>query len=327
MTPKHTNNKIKRLLFLLLFVAAIFLGLRMYQNHLLSAPDLSNSKKTLFVISLGTSTSEVADKLIKENFIRSVAAFKLLASQTGQGSKIQAGDFKLSPSMSSAEILKELTVGVVDKWVTLIEGWRVEEVADKLNKDLGIDPDQFLKVAKEGYMFPDTYLVDPKISASDMAGLMQLTFNQRYTDELKSQIKDQGLTVEQGVILASIVEREGRSDKVRIEVASILLKRFQIKMKLDADATVQYALGYQKDEKSWWKKSLTYDDLKVVSKYNTYLNPGLPPAPISNPSLSSLKAVASAHETPYLYYFHDTKGNSYYATTLEEHNENAAKYR
>ena len=94
-------------------------------------------------------------------------------------------------------------------------------------------------------------------------------------------------------------------------------------MGLNADAAIQYALGYQSGEKSWWKRHLTSEDLKVESPYNTYLYRGLPPTPISNPSLSSLQAVASADsKTPYLYYYHDSKGNSYYAATLEEHSQN-----
>ncbi len=96
-------------------------------------------------------------------------------------------------------------------------------------------------------------------------------------------------------------------------------------MALNADATVQYALGFQKGENSWWKRSLTFEDLKIDSPFNTYLHAGLPPAPISNPGLSSLTAVANADSTiPYLYYYHDSKGNSYYAKTLEEHNQNVA---
>ena len=98
-------------------------------------------------------------------------------------------------------------------------------------------------------------------------------------------------------------------------------------MGINADATIQYALGYQKDEKSWWKRNLTHDDLKVISVYNTYIHQGLPAAPICNPSLSSLQAVADADPTtPYLYYYHDLKGNSYYGKTLEEHNQNVANY-
>lgn len=325
------RRSLKPLLFLIgLVLIGLFAG-RAYFNYLLSPVDSSNTERVLFVIPPGQSTSQIADRLEKDGFIRSSFAFKYLVSQTGQGDKIQAGDFKISPAMKAREILTELTVGVVDKWVTLIEGWRVEEVARKLNQELGIGEADFLKSAEEGYMFPDTYLVDPKIIPSDMVGLLQSTFNQRYTDELKAEIRANGLTPEQGVILASIVEREGRSDKVRVEVASILLKRIKIGMKLDADATVQYAkdtVAYKANKNhKFWTPVIQADYQDVKSPYNTYLNNGLPPGPICNPSLSSLKAVAQAHDTPYLYYYHDTKGNSYYATTLEEHNENVANHR
>jgi UPF0755 protein len=123
--------------------------------------------------------------------------------------------------------------------------------------------------------------------------------------------------------LASLVEREGRSPQVRTEIAGILLKRYNMGMKLDLDATLQYALGYQPQEKSWWKRHLTRDDKEIDSPYNTYTHRDLPPTPICNPSLSSLEAVANANpKTPYLYYYHDSKGNSYYAKTLEEHSNN-----
>lgn len=110
-------------------------------------------------------------------------------------------------------------------------------------------------------------------------------------------------------------------------VASILLKRLKIDMGLNADATIQYALGYQPEEKSWWKRHLTAADLKIDSPYNTYLYKGLPPTPICNPSLSSLTAVANADpKTPYLYYYHDSEGNSYYAKSLDEHNANVTNH-
>lgn len=180
-------------------------------------------------------------------------------------------------------------------------------------------------------MFPDTYLFNPDVIASDIALTMKNNFNRKYDDELQNKIKKLGLTPSEGVILASIVEREGRSDEVRRMIASILLKRFKINMGINADATIQYAIVKKGSPASpadgWWKKSLTKDDLKINSPYNTYLHRGLPPAPISNPSLSSLQAVASADSgTPYLYYYHDSQGRSYYAKTLEEHNENVANY-
>lgn len=220
---------------------------------------------------------------------------------------------------------------VTEKKVTLIEGWRIEEMAVKLNQELGIKNKDFIAVAKEGYMFPDTYMFDVNVTTSEIVTILRANFEKKYDAIIKNKIQKLGLTTDEGVILASIVEREARSDGVRKMVASILLKRLKIDMGLNADATIQYALipkgTITPPSFGWWKRNLTRDDLKIASSYNTYLYRGLPPGPISNPSLSSLQAVASADsKTPYLYYYHDSKGNSYYAKTLEEHNQNVANY-
>ncbi len=291
------------------------------------APVSADTTTQVFVINKGAGVSEIAKKLKSSGLIKSELAFKIYVKQNNLADKIQAGSYKLSSSMSVPDLISKLQSGSEDSWVTLIEGWRVEEMAEKLNQQLGIDKSQFLKNAKEGYMFPDTYLFPKEATAGYITETLEKTFDTRLTDDLRSKIKAKGLTEAEGVILASIVEREARSDNVRRMVASILLKRFNIGMALNADATVQYALGYQKGEKSWWKRGLTLDDLKIDSPYNTYLHAGLPPAPISNPGLSSLKAVAEADSsTPYLYYYHDSKGNSYYAKTLDEHNRNVANH-
>ncbi|MDO8569969.1 MAG: endolytic transglycosylase MltG [Candidatus Daviesbacteria bacterium] len=220
---------------------------------------------------------------------------------------------------------------VTEKRVTLIEGWRIEEMAVKLNKELGIKNKAFIDEAKEGYMFPDTYMFDPKATPSEIVAILRDNFEKKYDTKLKNKIQKLGLTTDEGVILASIVEREARSDEVRRMVASILLKRFKIDMGLNADATIQYALipkgTINPPAGGWWKRNLTADDLKIASPYNTYLYRGLPPSPIANPSLSSLEAVANSDpKTPYLYYYHDSKGNSYYAKSLDEHNRNVAEH-
>lgn len=321
------TKKRNPLFFSVIFIILIVLGGWLYWQHLNSPVDKSGSVKA-FVITKGESTTSVAERLESEGLIRSPLAFKIYLKTTNQGGKIQAGTFKLSGAMNFGEIMANLSNGMVDKWVTLIEGWRVEEMAERIEKEMGISKDEFIKVAKEGYMFPDTYLFNKDANASDIASIMRNTFKQKVDQELQNKIKAQGLTLEQGVILASIVEREARSDEVRTQVAGILLKRLENDMGLNADATLQYILGYQENEKSWWKKGLTNSDKLVDSPYNTYKYRGLPPAPICNPSLSSLSAVANADtSTPYVYYFHDSKGNTYYGRTLEEHNQNVANYR
>lgn len=326
------NRNFKRnWIILIIALGAIFFGAKSYWNNLLAAPQPKEAQTKVFVISPGEAAPSVVGRLEKEGLIKSSWAFNLFLKNSGMAEKIQAGDFKLSPSMDAEEVLSGLTEGRVDKWVTLLEGWRVEEMAGKLNDELGTPNEEFMKAAKEGYMFPDTYLFNPDVAASDIVLTMKSNFNRKYDDELQNKIKKLGLTPSEGVILASIVEREGRSDEVRRMIASILIKRLNIGMGLNADATIQYALVKKgtlaPPSEGWWKRHLTKDDLKVDSPYNTYLHRGLPPTPISNPSLSSLQAVAGADpSTPYLYYYHDSQGRSHYGKTLDEHNENVANY-
>ncbi|TSC87607.1 MAG: Uncharacterized protein G01um10147_585 [Microgenomates group bacterium Gr01-1014_7] len=290
-----------------------------------SSPVSGDKAVKNFVIPKGVGVSEIAKKLKQEGLIKSELFFKFYISQNNLAGKIQAGSFKLSPSMSVAEITKNLQSGSEDIWITFIEGWRIEEFADKLNQELKIDKSKFLKLSKEGYMFPDTYLFPKEATVEYIVDTLRKTFDLRFNEDLRQKVRSKGLTEKEAVILASLVEREGRSDKVRREVASILLKRINIGMKLDVDATVQYALGFQEDEKSWWKRHITKEDKEIKSSFNTYTNRDLPPSPICNPSLSSLQAVADADAaTPYLYYYHDSKGNSHYATDLDEHNANVA---
>lgn len=325
--PGRRKSFLKPRLIVLGILVILFLAALSYWNFLKSPVDKSNDQKKVFVVKKGQSSANIAQDLEKQNLIHSSLVFKVLLRLSGQGRQIQAGDFKLSQAMSTEDIIHILSSGSVDRWVTLIEGWRVEEMAKNLSDELGVKSDEFVKVAKEGYMFPDTYLFNPDAKASDIAATLRNNFNQKFDESLQSKMVSKGLTPPQGVILASIVEREARSDQARTEVASILLKRLKMDMGLNVDATVQYGLGYQPSEKSWWKKNLTPEDLKVNSPYNTYLHSGLPPAPICNPSLSSLQAVANADpNTPYLYYYHDSEGNSHYAKTLEEHNENISTY-
>lgn len=314
----------KKLLALVIIILALLFAAKGWWSSQLSAVSSEKSEKTI-IIAKGKSVSEIAEQLKEQGLIKSPLAFRLYTRQTEASTSIAAGTFKLSPSMTTQEIVEVLKGKPAEVWVTLIEGWRVEEIADELNFKLQIPNDKFLAVAKEGYMFPDSYLFAPDTAVEFVAKRLRDTFESRLTEDLKNKIKDMGLTEDEAVILASIVEREARSDKARTEVASILLRRLNIGMGLNADATLQYILGYQEEEKSWWKRHLTKEDKKEDSPYNTYLYRGLPPKPIANPGLSSLEAVANADpNTPYLYYYHDFKGNSHYGKTLEEHLENVA---
>jgi UPF0755 protein len=151
-------------------------------------------------------------------------------------------------------------------------------------------------------------------------------FNKKVTPQMREDAKKTGLTFAQTITLASIVEREGKTDSDRPMIAGILLNRIKLGMPLQVDATLQYTLGYQPFAKTWWKKELSVDDKKINSPYNTYANVGLPPAPIANPGMASINAAMYPTSSDYLYYLHDKTGTAHYAKTIEEHNANIQKY-
>lgn len=340
MNNYHNQRRQKKspllglLILLLIFIGLLVGGGFIYWNNLKSPVNPQDTKLQAFVIVEGDSLSSIAKKLKEKKLIKSGLVFKKVAQDSGKLKVIEPGTIKISPAMSVDEIVQSLSEGTVDKWVTLLEGWRVEQIGLQLESKLGIDKTAFIKEAQpdEGYLFPDTYLFNHEAKIGDIISTLKNTFDQRYDNDIKVKIHANGLTDAQGVILASIVEREARSDKVRTEIAGILLKRFNMGMALNADATVQYAKDSQKlaagKLEKFWQPVTQADYQEVVSPYNTYLHAGLPPAPIANPSLSSLNAVANANpNTPYVYYYHDSQGNTYYAKTLEEHNSNVSRYR
>lgn len=313
----------------LVLIILLFIGIFFYSFYKQATLPVNKNDKTtkIFVIPPGQPLQKISDNLEKENLIRSKLVFYLVVKKLGIEKSIQAGDFRLSPSMDMYQIAKTLTHGTLDVWVTLIEGTRKEEMAQVLSKKLDIPEIEFIKLASEGYLFPDTYLLPKNTDVKTIINILENNFNNKINDNIKKQIINKGLTLNEGIILASIVEREAKHKEDKQKVASILLKRLKNDWPLQVDATIQYALGYQTDEKTWWKKYLTDEDLKIDSPYNTYKNKGLPPTPICNPGLDSILAVANADiSTPYWYYLSDKKTNMHYATTLQEHEENIRKY-
>lgn len=288
----------------------------------------NNNQPKIFVIYPGQSLEKIIDNLANEELIRSKIVFYLVVKQLGIEKKIQAGDFRLSQSMTAFEIARTLTDGRVDIWVTLIEGTRIEEMANVLSKNFNIQEIEFIKKAKEGYMFPDTYLIPKNADVDTIITILESNYRKKVNEKILKKAREKGLTENQLITLASLVEREAKKSEDRQKVASVLLKRIRNNWPLQVDATVQYALGYQVEEKTWWKKNLTLEDLKTQSPYNTYLNKGLPPTPICNPSLDSIRSVITADvNTPYWYYISDKQGKKmYFATTLEDHQKNINRY-
>lgn len=284
-----------------------------------------STAEKLFVIQKGESSSSVADRLKRENLIKNALAFKILVYLRGFSDKIQAGDFRLRPSLSAQEIAKALTHGTLDIWLTFPEGWRREEFTQRLAANLeNFDNQEFLALTKdfEGYFFPDTYLIPKDASASMVLGIFQKNFEKKFTSSLETAAEKKNLTREQVLILASLVEREAKHEKDKPIVAGILIKRWRNDWPLQVDATLQYAKGSQLE---WWPK-VTAQDKKINSLYNTYQSKGLPPAPICNSGLDSIKAVINSQETDYWFYLSDKQGQMHYAQTSDEHNQNIVRY-
>jgi UPF0755 protein len=315
-----------RFFFLLIVVVGVLVFGAFFGFDGLRPVDPADTTVVPFIVSKGETVNTIVSRLAAERLIRSRLVFYLYIKFTSIDSRIQAGNFQLNRSMQTKDVAKALTIGVVDVKITTLEGWRVEEIAAKLSSELGIPEREFVGVAQEGYMFPDTYLVSKDATAGGVSELFKSTFEKKLTSEMRLEIARQKRTINDVVVLASILEREGRTDMDRPVIAGILLKRIKEGWTLDVDATLQYALGYQVTDHTWWKKELTDADKKIKSPYNTYTNLGLPPGPISNPGLSSLKAAVNPQDSAYWFYLHDPTGQIHYAKTMEEHNENIQKY-
>lgn len=316
----------RKLIILFAVISAISLGGYLYYREGKLPVNKSTTETTIFVIEPGQDLDSIINNLSNADLIRNRLVFYLVVKQLGIERKIQAGDFRLSQSMSAEAIAREFTHGTIDVWVTVPEGLRKEEIAELMATQFDIPETEFNELAEEGYLFPDTYLVPKNPSAQQIIDIMRANFDVKVGDDMVNKARAKGMTLDELVTFASIIEKEAfKNDKQ--EVADIMYRRLEEEYPLQVDATVQYALGYQAREKRWWKKQTTFEDLKYESPYNTYLNTGLPPGPISNPGLASIEAAANADsDTPYMFYLHDIKGNTYYAETYDEHLENIEKY-
>lgn len=292
-----------------------------------SAPaNPANKNYQTFTINKGEGVKQIANNLKTQGLIKDPIIFFLLIRQMGLDGKIQAGEFRLSPAMNAAGIAKTLQTATNDFRVTIPEGKRAEEIADILSESFPQFDDTWRARLNEneGYLFPDTYSFPKDATIDQIIETMTANFKSKY--ETLSGGRKSTLTEKEIVTIASLVEREAKHDQDRPMVASVILNRYDIGMKLDIDATIQYALGYDQSTQRWWKAALTLDDLALSSPYNTYKVAGLPPTPIANPGQEALDAVVHPAETEYLFYISDSTGQNHYAKTNDEHEANKKKY-
>jgi UPF0755 protein len=310
--------------FLLVLMVIVFGGY-LWWSDAVSPVDPSSTTGIEFTVNPGEGVKQISTRLYEERLVRSSTGFFLIVKFLNLEKNLQAGDFRLYRTMNAATVAEALTHGMSDVWLTVPEGWRVEEVATEVAKTFGIPEKEFIAVSREGYMFPDTYRLSRDATAAAVAAVFTKTFDEKIPLSMRTSLPE-GLTFDQVVTLASLVEKEGKTNTDRPVIAGILLNRLRIDMPLQVDATLQYSLGYQVNEKTWWKKELSDDDKKIDSPYNTYTNTGLPPGPIANPGVSSIQAVLHPTKSEYLYYIHDKTGAPHFGKTLVEHEANVAKY-
>lgn len=294
----------------------------------------SRQKKTVIVeIPRRCGAREIAHRLRSLGLIRSQWAFLAVGRLLGELGHLQAGEYELDPTMSPVEILDKLSRGDVRAyWITIPEGTTLRDVARILEQQRLADPTRFMLLATraglrlgsdygitrrnlEGYLFPDTYKVPRGMSEEQLVRMMLAAFRREVLRGMREEIQTRtnGLSVEDSIILASLVEREARLPEERARIAGVLLNRLRRGMPLECDATVQYALGKTKPR-------LLYEDLKIDSPYNTYRHAGLPPGPICNPGRAAIRAALKPEKHDYLFYVADGKtGGHLFSRTFAEH--------
>jgi UPF0755 protein len=308
----------------------------------LTAPLLSFGLEQPFTVEEAETVPSVASRLEANGLISNANVFRDYLIYTGLDVTLQAGTYKLSPAMSIVDIAREMQDATPeDVTFTILSGWRMEEIAASLSTSgLDIAPDAFLSTAQtpptvldfvpadasmEGFFYPDSYILPRSSTVDELLQLVARNFVLHITDEMRDGFSSQGLDLYQAVTLASLVEREAVHAEEQPLIASVFINRLNAGMQLGSDPTVQYALGYDPFQQSWWTNPLGLEDLQFSSPYNTYINRGLPPGPIANPGLSALLAVAFPQESPY-YYFRaqcNDAGYHIFAVTFEEHLANA----
>jgi UPF0755 protein len=304
----------------------------------LSTPRDARASEMDFEVQPGESIASVCSRLEQQGIVAEGSGLRDYLIYTGQDVSLQAGQYRLSAAMSPIDIARRMQDATpADVEFVVLAGWRIEEIAAALpTSGLVVEPREFIRAAHspragfdflegagtlEGFLYPDTYILPRNAAANDVLAAMVEDFSQHLGAELRQEIAAQGLSVREAVTLASIVQREAVHLDEAPLIASVYLNRLNDGMRLDADPTVQYALGFDADQQTWWTNPLSLDDLKVDSPYNTYLIGGLPPSPISNPGLEALQAIAQPAASPY-YYFSarcDDSGYHIFSKDFQEH--------
>lgn len=281
----------------------------------------------------GATAGQIASILKEKKVIKSPLWFKICTKISGASKLLRSGSFLLNENMASEEAIWRLTSdpGVELLKIVIPEGWRTEEIARELKKrEIISQEDLFIEAAKkqnlEGKLFPSTYFFGKNTPIEVVLKTMVEEYQKNIYPIIKAIRTD--FTENQILTLASIVEREATYNDERPKIAAVYINRYKIGKRLEADPTVQYALGYIAEENRFWKSRLLYKDLKLDNPYNTYRYNGLPPGPIANPGLKSVKAILNPEQDfSALYFVADNTGRHIFSDTYNEHINNIKAIR
>ncbi|RME77336.1 MAG: endolytic transglycosylase MltG [Chloroflexi bacterium] len=299
-----------------------------------------------FTVEVGETAVSIAARLEELGLISDAGLFRLFLRYNGLDASLEAGDYELRRNMNMREIAEALQKANFEEvTVTIPEGWRAEEIAELLTRENIMDGTEFLAFVRqgqginhplladrppgasyEGYLFPDTYRLPVNASPEDLVTRMVENMAAKLPANTMELAAAQGYSFFEILTIASIVEREAVLPEERPLIASVYLNRLAQGMPLQADPTVQYAMGYQTDTGQWWKTPVTLEEYSQVdSPYNTYLNYGLPPGPISNPGADSIIATLQPAQTNYLFFMGcGGEGAHLFAEDFETHEQNVA---
>jgi UPF0755 protein len=321
----------KRRLIFWFVMLVVFVGVALGFSSIF-LPASSTPRRVIVEIPPNATSREIADRLRDERVIRSRYAFLLMTRVLGESTNLKAGEYELSPSLGLIEIIDKMARGdALAHWFTIPEGYTLDQVAKTLSRNRMAEERQFLRLARgsdeslrppvatsraslEGYLFPDSYKLKTGASEKAIIRAMLRTFREKVLEGMANDVHRSDMPLDKIVILASLIEREARRPEDRPLIAAVLRNRLKNRMRLQVDATVLYAMGEHKSK-------VLLSDLETPSAYNTYRNAGLPPGPICNPGLSSIKAALHPAKASYLFYVAKPDGAHIFSHTFQEHQQ------
>ncbi|MBU4369528.1 endolytic transglycosylase MltG [Patescibacteria group bacterium] len=335
----------------LIFAVIVIILYFSFQNFSpgVSVIDEQDVEAITILVEKGEGLKEIGQKLKDQGLIKNIKTFEIYAFLSRAKNKFWPGEYKVEIGMGLKDLVKSLISSPLaqEKEVTFIEGWTNKEVEKFLKKQEIISEEEFLlalntisqnqeildkyeflseaveKSSKEamlqGYLFPDTYRFYKETTAEAIIKKTLENFDEKIGIELRQRAEQAGRNIFEIVTMASLIEKEAALDQDRRLIADIFWKRLKVGWALESCATINYILGVP-------KARLSFEDTRIPSPYNTYLNAGLPPGPINNPGLSSIKAALDPLENDYCCFLSTDQGEMIFSQTIEEHNRNKNLY-